>query len=59
MRQFYNARDWPLITGMGGGYKTGVSEVLPLRKRGGGKSFSHAEGGGGIGTKRFGVVCPQ
>ena len=28
---------------MGGGAR----EVLPLRKKGGGKSFSHAEGGGG------------
>ena len=43
-------RDWSLITGRGGGYKTGgaggAREVLPLRKGGGGgKSFSHAEGG--------------
>ena len=42
-------RDWSLITGRGGGYKTGgggACEVLPLRKGGeGGKSFSHAEGG--------------
>ena len=41
--------DWSLITGRGGGYKTGggggAREVLPLRKGGGGKSFSHAEGG--------------
>ena len=29
-------------------------EDLPLRKGGGGKGFSHAEGGGG--TKCFGVV---
>ena len=41
-------REWSLITGRGGGYKTGgggAREVLPLRKGGGGKSFSHAEGG--------------
>ena len=33
--------------GGGVGYKTGrgAREVLPLRKGGGGKSFSHAEGG--------------
>ena len=31
----------------------GAREVLPLRKGGGGKSFSHAEGGG---TKSLGVV---
>ena len=35
---------------MGGG----ACEVLPLRKGGGGKGFSHAEGGGG--TKSFGEV---
>ena len=42
-------RDWSLITGRGG-YKTGgggAREVLPLQKGGGGKSFSHTEGGGG------------
>ena len=40
-------RDWSLITGRGGGYKTGggAREVLPLRKGGAEKSFSHAEGG--------------
>ena len=41
-------RDWSLITGRGGGYKTGggAREVLPLRKGGGGgNSFSHSEGG--------------
>ena len=41
-------REWSLITGRGGGYKTGggAREVLPLKKGGGGgKSFSHAEGG--------------
>ena len=40
-------RDWSLITGRGG-YKTGgggAREVLPLQKGGGGKSFSHPEGG--------------
>ena len=41
-------RDWSLITWSGGQVtkreKGGGSEVLPLRK-GGGKSFSHAEGG--------------
>ena len=35
--------------GEGGGLQNGrgggASEVLPLRKGGGGKSFSHAEGG--------------
>ena len=42
-------RDWSLITGRGGlqnGRGGGAREVLPLRKGGGGgKSFSHAEGG--------------
>ena len=40
----------------GGGYTKGggVSEVLPLQKRGDGKYFSHAEGGGG--TTSFEVV---
>ena len=39
-------RDWSLIT-VRGDYKTGggAPEVLPLRKGGGGNSFSHAEGG--------------
>ena len=44
----HKIRDWSLITGRGGGgYKTGggAREVLPLRKGGGRKSFSHAEGG--------------
>ena len=44
----HGVRDWSLITGRGGGYKTGgggAREVLPLRKGGGGKSLSHAEGG--------------
>ena len=42
-----------------GGYKTGggACEVLPQVK-GGGKSFSHGEGGGG-GTKSFEVVLTQ
>ena len=43
-------RDWSLITGRGGSYKTGgggACEVLPLQKGGGGIFFSHAEGGGG------------
>ena len=42
-------RDWSLITGSGGGTtkrEWGAREVLPLQKGGGG-SFSHAEGGGG------------
>ena len=42
-------RDWSLITGKWGGYETGggrhVKLFLPRRKGGGGKSFSHAEGG--------------
>ena len=47
-------RDWSLITGRGGGLQNerGACEVLPQRK-GGGKSFRHAEGGG---TKSFEVV---
>ena len=38
-------RDWSLITGKGGGYRTGGGGVkfCPYIKRGGGKSFSHAE----------------
>ena len=45
----YPLRDWSLITGRGGGLQNGrgvAHEVLPLRKGEGGKSFSHAEGGG-------------
>ena len=39
-------RDWSLITGRGG-YKTGGGGAcFTPTKRGGGKSFSHAEGGG-------------
>ena len=43
-----NLRDWSLITGRGGGLhnrRGGAREDLPLRKGGGGKSFSSAEGG--------------
>ena len=34
-----NVRDWSLIMGRGGGYKTGggARELLPLRKGGGGR----------------------
>ena len=46
-------REWSLITGRGATKREGgAHEVLPLRKGGGGKSFSHSEGGG---TKSFGV----
>ena len=50
-------RDWSLITGRGGGYKTGggAREVLPLRKGGGGgaeKVLAMLKGG----TKSLGVV---
>ena len=42
-------RDWSLITGRGGGYKTGggggKSSFTPTKRGGGGKGFSHAEGG--------------
>ena len=41
-------RDWSLITGGGGGYKTGGGghvKFYPYEK-GGGKSFSRSEGGG-------------
>ena len=40
-------REWSLITGRGGlqNGRGGAREVLPLRKGGGGKSFSHSEGG--------------
>ena len=45
-----------MVTNYGEGGATkregGACEVLPLRKGGGGKSFSHSEGGG---TKSFGV----
>ena len=62
-------RDWSLITGRVGGYKTGVGggahEVLPLRKggaenvlamlKGGHKKFYPVlRGGGGDGAKSFG-----
>ena len=44
---FILLRDWSLITGRRGlqNWRGGAREVLPLTKRGGGKSFSHAEGG--------------
>ena len=44
-----------LQNGRGGGYKMGGGGMLSFTptKRRGGKSFSHAEGGG---TKSFGVV---
>ena len=49
---------WGLVTNYGEGGlqngKGGASEVLPLQKRGGRKSFNHAEGGGG--TTSFEVV---
>ena len=41
--------DWSLLVITG----RGAREVLPLRKGGAEKVFSHAEGGG---TKSFGVV---
>ena len=50
---FTNYGEEGLQNGRGGG----ACEVLPLQKREGGKSFSHAEGGGG--TKSFGVVFMQ
>ena len=41
-------RDWSLITGRGGGLQTGRGgggvNFTPTKKRGGGKSFSQAEG---------------
>ena len=44
----------------GGGYKTrvggGVHVKFYLYEKGGRKSFSHADGGGGGGAKAFGVV---
>ena len=42
-----SVREWSLITGRGGlqNGRGGAREVLPLRKGGGGKSFSHSEGG--------------
>ena len=42
-------RDWSLITGRGGGLQNGRGGTLrftPTKRGGGGKSFSHAEGGG-------------
>ena len=40
-------RDWSLITGRGGGYKTGggAHEVLPLRKGGAEKVLAMLKGG--------------
>ena len=41
-------RNWPLITGRGGGLQNGRGwhvKFYPYEKGGGGKSFSHAEGG--------------
>ena len=52
-------RDWSLITERRGATKQeggGASEVLPLQRGGGRKSFIHAEGGGG-GHKTFGSSC--
>ena len=50
-------RDRSLITGRGGGglqnKRVGGSEVLPLKKGGGGNGFSHPEGGR---ATSFGVV---
>ena len=43
-----NIRDWSLIKGRGGGYKTGGGghvKFYPCEKRGGGKSFSRTEVG--------------
>ena len=49
MRKNYKVRDWSLITGRGGGYKTGGGghmKFYPYEKGGGGrKSLNHAEGG--------------
>ena len=51
-----SVRDWSLITGRGGGYKTGGGghvKFYPYEKGGGGgKSFSHAECGGGGGAQQ-------
>ena len=46
-RTTHNGQGLVTNYGEGGGYKTGggACEVLPLRKEGGGKNFSHAEGG--------------
>ena len=52
---FVIIRDWSLITGRGGATKQegGACEVLPLRKGGGGKSLSHAEGGAQTVLRQF------
>ena len=47
----HSIRDWSLIRGRGGGYKTGGGggqvRFYPYKKGGGGgKGFSHLEGGG-------------
>ena len=58
-------RDWSLITGRGGGYKTGGGgghiKFYPCIKAGGGgrKGFSHARGGGGGGITSCAVVFTQ
>ena len=47
--EVYLIRDWSLITGRGGGYKTGggggAHEVLPLRKGGAEKVLAMLKGG--------------
>ena len=51
-------RDWSLIKGRGGGYKTGgggAREVLPLRKGGAEKVLAMLKGG----ITSFGVVFTQ
>ena len=51
MARLNSLRDWSLITGKGGGYKTrggGQVKFYPYENGGGGggrNSFSHAEGG--------------
>ena len=55
---FHIAKGLVTNYGEGGGLQNGrrgACEVLPLQKGGGGKRFSHVEGGGG-GIKTFGVV---
>ena len=53
-------RDWSLITGRGGGYKTGgggACEVLPLRKLGAEKVLAMLKGGHKKFWGRFYVVA--